>query len=130
VAAAGIYVIVRQVLDQEPANGGWPGLFGVASVLTWAGAMFLFADVTIDLIGRWKASRPRGDDGPGGPTGGTGAGAGAGAGFGTGRPDGPDPDPEGQVPSVGEGRDGDGGDTGPEHRPSGAPEVVVGRSET
>jgi hypothetical protein len=60
VAAAGIYVIVRQILDQEAANGGWPGLFGVASALTWAGAMFLFADVAIELIGRWRSRRRAG----------------------------------------------------------------------
>ncbi len=59
VLAAGIYVIARQVLDQEPANGGWPGLFGIASALTWAGIMFLMADATLEIIERWKANRRR-----------------------------------------------------------------------
>ena len=58
VLAAGVYVIARQILDQEPANGGWPGLFGIASALAWAGIMFLMADATLEIIQRWKAARP------------------------------------------------------------------------
>ncbi|HEV3366448.1 MAG TPA: alpha-(1-_3)-arabinofuranosyltransferase family protein [Acidimicrobiales bacterium] len=59
VLAAGIYVIARQILDQEAANGGWPGLFGIASALAWAGVMFLFADAALELIQLWKATRVR-----------------------------------------------------------------------
>ncbi len=60
VAAGGVYVLVEQARHLYMASGTWPANFGTAGNLVWAGVVFLGADATVEVVGRWRARRMRG----------------------------------------------------------------------
>ncbi|MHB1711303.1 MAG: alpha-(1-_3)-arabinofuranosyltransferase domain-containing protein [Acidimicrobiales bacterium] len=57
VLAAGIYMVVHQHVAHVPAGGAWPGQFGLASTLVWAGVVFLGADAAVEVVHRKRAGR-------------------------------------------------------------------------